>query len=578
MNFDRRLIAQIRFAKLYLAAVILIGFGGGVLTILQAEQLSRLVSGVFLSGNTLEDVRPGLWIIFGIVISRFFLTFLGEIFASAGAAQIKAQLRQLWIEKVFRLGPIFVRGRESGALAAQAVDGIESIDAYFSQFLPQVVLAALIPLLILIMVFPLDWLTGVVLLLTAPLIPIFMILIGRTAEAMTHRQWTILNRMSAFFLDTIQGLVTLKELGQNHRQVERISQVSHDYRLATINVLRVTFLSALVLELVGTISTAVISVEIGLRLLYARMEFEQAFFILLIAPDFYLPLRMLGQRFHAGMNGVTAAKSLFAIIDMPEPGPTNRAGKKRINLGEPFTVDFQGVSFQYSDAAEPVLDRIDLTFPYGKKTVLIGPSGSGKTTLTALLLQFIQPSRGVIRVNGEDLSTLPIHQWREQIGWISQRPYLFPGTVEENILLGRPLSSRSDLERAVELSGLIPYIQSQPGGLTARVGERGQLISGGQAQRIALARVVLRNAPFLIVDEPTAQVDPELERFLVDTLQKVYSGRTVVMIAHRLASIRGAERIVVIEQGKVTQQGLPADLALQPGYFASLLQARGGQV
>ncbi len=575
MNFDRRLTAQLWTAAWLLAAVVLIGFGGGLLTIFQAQQLSRLVARVFLGGEGLKDVWPVMRLILGIVLLRGICAFAHEVLASTGAARIKAHLRRVWLEKIFRLGPVFVRSRESGALSAQAVEGVEAVDAYFSQFLPQLALAVMIPLLILMLVFPLDELTGIVLLLTAPLIPLFMILIGRSAETLTRRQWTTLKQMSAFFLDTIQGLNTLKELGQSRAQTERIAGVSQAYRQATIQVLRVTFLSALVLEMVGTISTAVVSVEIGLRLLYGRLAFEQAFLILLLAPEFYLPLRLLGQRFHAGMTGVTAAKTLFALLDQPDPHPALSGAAVQVDLDRPFAISFDGVTFQYADAAEPVLEKVDLQIASGQQIALIGPSGAGKTTLAALLLQFVQPTLGRVEVNGHNLASIAPQEWRQQIGWISQQPYLFPGTIEENIRLGKPLATQTELERAVELSGLAAFLSTQPNCLAAPLGERGRLVSGGQAQRIALARAILRDAPLLIVDEPTAQLDPELEAFLIATLRNVYAGRTVVMIAHRLASIRGADRVVVIEQGKITGQGCPAELARLPGFYADLLAGQG---
>jgi ATP-binding cassette, subfamily C, bacterial CydD len=235
------------------------------------------------------------------------------------AVRVKNNLRQMLSRRIFELGPAYVQGERSGELSAVVVDGVESLDAYFSQYLPQLVLAAAVPVAILVVVFPLDLLTGIVLLLTAPLIPLFMILIGKAGERLTKRQWVTLSRMSAYFLDTLQGLTTLKLLGRSQARAGEIEQVSERYRAVTIEVLRVTFLSAFALELVATISTAVVAVEIGLRLLAGRIAFEQGFFLLLLAPEFYLPIRLLGQRFHAGMSGVSAAVRIFEVLDAPAP-------------------------------------------------------------------------------------------------------------------------------------------------------------------------------------------------------------------------------------------------------------------
>src|SRR5689334_5417608 len=316
----RRLLALTRDSRAALILTVLSGFLAGLLTIGQAYLLSNTVNGVFLQEQTLTEVSVWLRLILIIIAGRAFLTWVNEISANIVAVRIKSDLRERLFRHILDLGPAYTRGQRTGELTTAAVEGVEALDAYYSQYLPQLVVTALIPISILIVVFPIDLLSGIVMLVTAPLIPFFMIMIGKGAEIVTRRQYQTLSRLSAHFLDSLQGLTTLKLFGQARVHAKNIETVSSQFRDTTLSVLRITFLSALALELLATLSTAVIAVEIGFRLLYARMDFLEAFFILVLAPEFYLPLRMLGARFHAGMSGTTAAKRIYEILDTPVPG------------------------------------------------------------------------------------------------------------------------------------------------------------------------------------------------------------------------------------------------------------------
>src|SRR5512134_1319225 len=313
----RRLLSLTRDTRSALFLTILSGFLAGLLAIGQAYLLSTTVNGVFLQGQTLAQVSNWLRLILFIIAGRSILTWVNEVSANMVAVRIKTDLRERLFNHILQLGPAYTRGQRTGELTTAAVEGIEALDAYYSQYLPQLVITALVPISILIVVFPLDLLSGIVMLVTAPLIPFFMIMIGKGAEIVTKRQYQTLSRLSAHFLDSLQGLTTLKLFGQSKAHAKNIAKVSDQFRDTTLSVLRITFLSALALELLATLSTAVIAVEIGFRLLYARMEFLEAFFILVLAPEFYLPLRMLGARFHAGMAGTTAARKIFDILNVP---------------------------------------------------------------------------------------------------------------------------------------------------------------------------------------------------------------------------------------------------------------------
>ena len=559
MKLNPRLLKEAWQARIPVIFSICLGVIGGILGVFQARQISKVINAVFLVGNPLDAVSITILFILIIIILRFIFTWIGEVFASATARRIKQDLRQRFFAHIQALGPAYLRigdqgaGVQTGELVNLATEGIDSLDAYFSQYLPQIALAALIPLIILSFIFPMDVISGIVLLVTAPLLPVFMILIGKAAEILTRKQWLGLNRMSAYFLDILQGLTTLKSLGRSRDQTEMIKQVSEQYRQSTMRVLRITFLSALALELIATLSTAVVAVEIGIRLLYGRMAFEQAFFILLLAPEFYLPLRLLGTRFHAGMAGMEAAKQIFKILDLPIPTDHHSPDTSEASPREytpPLSITFKDVSFTYPKGVK-ALDDVSLNLPAGKMVALIGPSGAGKTTLTWLMMRFLQPQSGEIAVNGKSLADIPISQWREMLAWVPQNPYLFNDTITANICLARPQASQAEFQRAVQLAYVDEFIQDFPQGYETVIGERGIRLSAGQAQRIALARAFLKDAPLLILDEATSHLDPASDLLLRSSLEALTQGRTVLVIAHHQATLAQADQVIRLNHGRI---------------------------
>lgn len=584
MNLNLRLLQQVKPAWLRLGLAILAGFLAGLATIWQAGQISRVVTGAFLERAGLSASLPALGWLLAAVVLRAGLTFASEWAASAAAIEVKDRLRETILRHVMRLGPAYLEGEQSGDLANTLIQGIEALDAYFSQYLPQLALAGLLPVAYLALIFPRDPLSGLVLLLTGPLIPVFMFLIGSMAQALTRRQWQALGKMSAYFLDTLQGLATLKMLGRSQEQGQRIADVSERYRLVTMQVLRVTFLSALVLELLSTIGTAIVAVEIGLRLLYGRVGFETAFFLLLLAPDFYFPLRALGLRFHASMAGMAAARSLLALLD--QPAPEVQVGRSpAVQLpalsARPFTIAFEQVCYAYPDRSYPAVENVSFTLHSGQLTALVGPSGAGKSTIARLLLGFASPQAGQITLDGQLLAALPQDEWRARLAWVPQRPALFRDSLAANLRLARPAASLDDLRQAARLASLDAWIDSLPDGYDTLIGEGGARLSGGQAQRLALARAFLRDAPILILDEPTASLDVELEAQLQAALERLCRQRTVLVIAHRLATAARAEQVLVMAGGRLVQAGAHAELAQQDGLYARLLAAAragfGGQ-
>src|SRR5215211_1419719 len=568
----RQLLSLTRDSRSALFLTVLSGFLIGLLTIGQAYFLSRTVNGVFLEGQTLTQVSQWLRLILVIIAGRAFLTWGNEVSANAVAVKIKTDLRERLFNHILKLGPAYTRGQRTGELTTAAVEGIEALDAYYSQYLPQLVITALIPISILIVVFPIDLLSGIVMLVTAPLIPFFMIMIGKGAEIVTKQQYQTLSRLSAHFLDSLQGLTTLKLFGQSKAHAKNIETVSNQFRDRTLSVLRITFLSALALELLATLSTAVIAVEIGFRLLYARMDFLEGFFILVLAPEFYLPLRMLGARFHAGMAGTTAAKRIYELLDTPVPHSDDFSHPRASEANSPpKTITFDNVSYTYPGESTPALYNITLEINAGQHVALVGASGAGKTTLVNLLLGFVQPTAGTMTVNHE--SQIMDDQLRNSIAWVSQKPYLFHDTIGANIRLGKPDATDGEMMKAAKAAHLYEFIETLPQKYETVIGEGGALLSGGQAQRLALARAFLKNAPILILDEPTSSLDPETETLLEESTRRLMQGRTVITIAHRLNTIFRADNIIVLEEGCIAEQGTHRQLLARNGTYANMVKA-----
>ena len=574
-----QLLSLTRDSRSQLLLTLLSGLLIGLLTIGQAYLLSLTINGVFLDGQTLADVAHWLRWILVVIAGRALFTWINEVSANAVAVRIKTELRQRLFSHILLLGPAYTRGQRTGELTTAVVQGVEALDAYYSQYLPQLVITALIPISILLVVFPIDLLSGIVLLVTAPLIPFFMIMIGKGAEIITKQQYQTLSRLSAHFLDSLQGLTTLKLFGQSKAHAKNIEKVSNQFRDTTLGVLRITFLSALALELLATLSTAVIAVEIGFRLLYARMDFLEAFFILVLAPEFYLPLRMLGARFHAGMSGTTAAKRIYEILDTPISVSNHKlADDSEKSVEGVYSIEFKNVSYTYPGETIHALEDINFTIPSGQHIALVGPSGAGKTTIVNLLLGFGQPASGEITSNhyspiSKDREASLSDQLLTSIAWVPQKPYLFHDSIAANIRLGKPNATDEEMIEAARAAHLYEFIETLPEKYETVIGEGGARLSGGQAQRLALARAFLKNAPVLILDEPTSSLDPEIESLLEESTRRLMQGRTVITIAHRLNTVFRADKIIVLKDGRIIESGTHRELLDQRGAYSSMVKA-----
>lgn len=573
---DKRLMKQLKHHKEQFFLLVGLGFGGGVLAVLQADFLAKIINGVFLAKLDWSGVSSWMAALFAIMILRSVFVWLIEVTAHSLAAYIKKDIRQQILTSLFALGPIYICRQQTGELVNVLVEGIENLEPYFAKFLPQLFTAVTVPLIVLTVVFPLDFTTAIILLVTAPLIPVFMIFIGRTAEEANKRQWETLSRLSAHFLDVLQGLTVLKIFGRSIEQIQVIHRMSSEFRDKTLSVLKIAFLSALVLELVATISTALVAVTIGLKLLYFKMDFHQAFFLLLLAPEFYLPLRQLGTHFHAGMAGSAAAERIFAILSLPKSGERMN-GEISLPRQQQVKIAFENVHYAYDDGERAALQGVSFVMKPGETVALVGASGSGKSTIASLLLSFMCPDKGNIFINGIDLAHIKLEDWLSQVAFVPQSPHLFYNSVADNIRLGRESATLAEVIEAAKNAGAHEFIMNLPNGYDTLVGEGGHGLSGGQGKRLAIARAFLQDAPFLLLDEATAGLDPQSEAVIDEALSRLMQERTVLIIAHRLTTVYKANYIVVLHEGKKVEAGSHDELMKVHGLYSQLVMAFRGE-
>jgi ATP-binding cassette subfamily C protein CydD len=559
-------------SRRWLGAAVAIEFGNGLLLILQAWLLARSIDAVVFKAATLQQVAPWLWTILVLVGVRAGLGWLAEQTAFRAAIEIKLQIRDQLISHLYSLGPVRLDQERTGELTTTISDGVEALEAYFARYLPAMALMVILPLAILAVVFPVDWVAGLILVVTAPLIPLFMILIGKGAEKLNQRQWRKLARMSSHFLDVIQGLTTLKLFNASRRELANVTCISEEYRHTTMAVLRVAFLSSLALEFFATISIAIVAVSIGFRLFWGEMDFLYGFFVLLLAPEFYLPLRSMGTHYHARMEAIGAGERILKILEMkapeeprqPQPSPALTTA----------TIELLDVSVTYPNGTVG-LDGVSLQIHPGERIGIIGPSGAGKSTLFNLLLGFMLPTAGEIVVGETRLRDIDMQAWRRQLAWVPQRPHLFATSIAENIRLGRPDADPAAVILAACAAQAHDFIDQLPDRYATLLGDGGRSLSGGQAQRIALARAVIRDAPLWLLDEPTTYLDADSEDLVQTALADLTPGHTALVIAHRLNTVLQLDRIIMLESGKITAQGTHAQLLQQSESYRRQLDAFG---
>jgi ATP-binding cassette subfamily C protein CydD len=590
---DPRLLRYSAAARGYLAVTVVLGLLATGLILVQASLLARLLAGA-ATGTGLTVLGSAVAVLAIVLVARAAASYGGEVTALRAAAAVKSQLRRRLTDHALRLGPSWLARNSAGEVTTLATRGLDGLDAYFARYLPQLVLACLVPLAVLIRVAFADWISAVVIGITLPLIPLFAILVGLHTKATTQRQWRLLSRLGGHFLDVVEGLPTLKLFGRGKPQAEVIGEVTDQYRQVTMSTLRVAFLSGFVLELAAALATALVAVEVGLRLLAGHMSYQTALLVLLLTPEAYLPLRAVGAQFHASTEGAAAAQDVFEILDTPVPAATPAHAVTPAHAAAPATaapataapataaagrpvslrtdaIKLTGVCLAYPGRGHDALSGVNLTIRPGDQITLTGPSGAGKSSLLALLLRFTAPTAGRIEVGGLDLASVPVQAWRRQLSWVPQQPYLFTASVAENIALGDPAASRQAIARAAEAAGAAPFIDDLPQGYDTAVGEHGLRLSSGQRQQIALARAFLRDAPLLLLDEPTAHLDAVSARLLEQAIDVLADGRTVIQVTHSQTRARATGRVFSLDQGLLRQ---PADATIHRSDLALAVPAR----
>jgi ATP-binding cassette subfamily C protein CydD len=527
----------------FVLSILFLGIGA-ISLIFQLNFIAKFVNGIIFQKQRVDQLTEILFLISALIICRGISNFIGELFSKKGALQIKSQIRKQLLDNIVQMNT--TKNLHSGNVVTYFYDRVEAIEDYFSLYLPQVVLSIIIPIIILIFIFPFDLLSGVVFLITAPLIPFFMILIGKFSNKETQRQWKTLSQLSIFFLDSIRGIKTLLLFNQEEKHLERIKKANQDYVNKTMSVLRITFLSALVLEILSTLSIAVVAVEIGLRLLYYRISFEQAFFILLVAPEFYLPLRNLGLRFHAAINGVEAYKEIYSFFSTK---PIIRRPGSFVNnpiiIGK---IEIENLKFKYPETDNYIFDNFSFMFETGKRYAIVGPNGSGKTTLFHVLLRFLQPENGRILIDRLSINDFTQKDLFSLIAWLPQNPVVFKGSILDNLKIANPSYSDNQIIKICEKVNLLDYIQSLPDNIHTEIQEHGVTISSGERQKIGLARMLMRAHSLVLCDEPTSTLDPITERLVVEILNSNYEEKITLTIAHKLQTIKQADVVLFFQK------------------------------
>ncbi|WP_123453654.1 thiol reductant ABC exporter subunit CydD [Streptomyces sp. PanSC19] len=538
---DPRLLRHARATRLFLSAVVVLGVVGAALVIAQAMLIAEIVVGAFQQARSVADLTTPLLLLAGVAVARGLVSWLTELAAHRASAAVKSELRGRLLGRSAALGPGWLSGQKAGSLIALATRGVDALDDYFARYLPQLGLAVVVPVAVLARIVTEDWVSAAIIVVTLPLIPVFMILIGWYTQARMDRQWKLLSRLSGHFLDVVAGLPTLKIFGRAKAQAESIRAITSEYRRATMRTLRIAFLSSFALELLATLSVALVAVTIGMRLVHGELDLYTGLVVLILAPEAYLPLRQVGAQYHAAAEGLAAAEEIFEVLEAPVRGGGTGPVPDSVRL------ELDGVTVRHAGRAEPSLDAATLTVEPGETVALVGPSGAGKSTLLDVVLGFAVPEEGgSVRVGGVDLGSLDVEEWRSRIAWVPQRPYLFAGTIAENVRLARPDASDEAVRDALRDAGADGFVAGLPRGLDTVLGEDGAGLSAGQRQRLALARAFLADRPLLLLDEPTAGLDGATEAGVVGAVRRLAAGRTVLLVVHRPALLAVADRVVTL--------------------------------
>lgn len=554
---QRRLLREVPVLRGYLAATTASAALVAAAVIAQASLLAGILAAGFAGSRTAISLAGPLAALAGVVGARAGLAWLQGVLAQRAAASLEDRLRGRLLARSQRIGAAGLARWRGGELAALITRGLDTLGPYVTGYLPKLMAAAVVPLAVIARLAVADWPSAVIVGLTLPLIPVFAALVGWHTRTRTARQWALLSRLGGHFRDVVAGLPTLRAFGRARPQAAVVARMADAHRTATMRTLRVAFLSSLVLELVATLSVALVAVPAGLRLMAGDIDLRTALLVLFLAPEAYLPLRAAGAAFHDSMEGVAVADRAFAVLDTEAEGPAPGA-RAAPNPGV-AGLALDGVTARYPGREAPALDGVSLHVEPGERVALVGPSGAGKSTLLALALGFLDPQAGRVRAGDADLAALDLDDWRRHLAWVPQRPHLFAGSVTDNIRLGQEDAPMSEVREAARAAAADAFIAELPRGYDTALGERGAGLSAGQRQRIALARAFLRDAPLLLLDEPTAHLDPYSEAAVAEASARLMAGRTAIVVAHRRALLPQATRVVRLSGGQTAGLDRPQD-------------------
>jgi ATP-binding cassette, subfamily C, bacterial CydD len=544
---DPRLLRRARPVRVLLGADVVLGLASALLVLVQATLLAHIVARAF-GGAGLATLVPELVLLMLAFAGRGALGWGFEVAGASAATAVVSELRLDLAARRLDAQPAALDGVEAAEIATAGVQGVDAVKAYFGRYLPQVVLAALVPVAVLVWVAAIDATSALIMLVTLPLVPVFMWLVGRYTDERTRERWLALRLLSTHFLDVVRGLPTLRLLNRSRLQTERIAAVSDDYRRATMGTLRIAFLSGSVLELAATLGVALVAVTVGVRLVDGGVGLQSAMTVLVLAPELYLPLRQLGAHFHASADGIAVTRRLLDLLD--EPADVGPGGGIAPPSPAVAAVRLESVSFAYPSREALVLDGLDLELRPGQTVALVGESGAGKSTVASLLLRLAEPTTGRVTIGGVDLARCRTDAWRNQLAWVPQHPTIFRGTIAENIRLGCQAADDDAVHGAAVLAGADAFVAALPDGYDTLVGDGGRPLSTGERRRVALARAFLRDAPLVILDEPTADLDRASADAVAAAIERLRTGRTILLIAHRPELARRADRVVVLEHGR----------------------------
>ncbi|MGD6975223.1 thiol reductant ABC exporter subunit CydD [Bacillus altitudinis] len=573
---DKRLL-QLKGMRGLLALLGIVSIIQGASIIFQAQWLAHAITTLF-DGKSLSQATPYVLLFLAAFLVRHGLTLMREKVMFTYSSRIGADVRKQLLDQLFRLGPAFTKKKGTGKLVTLAMEGIAQYRQYLQLFLPKMVNMAVIPVMVLVYVWTLDETSAVILIVTLPILIVFMILLGLVAQRKAAKQWRSYEKLSNHFTDSLRGLETLRYLGISKKHSRNIGEVSKRYRKATMSTLKVAFLSSFALDFFSMLSIATVAVFLGLRLIEGDLLLLPALTALMLAPEYFLPVREVGNDYHATLNGKEANEAIQVILEEKSFREQETQSVQLNEWNEQSELILQDVSVLHDEHAPYSIQDVDLTVKGKKKIGIIGASGSGKSTLTDVLGGFVEPSAGEIILNGKPLAHLQLAAWQKEVVYMPQHPYLFHMTLRENIRFYEPNATDEDVERAVQEAGLSQLVADLPNGLDEVIGEQGRGLSGGQAQRIALARTVLGQRSIMLLDEPTAHLDIETEYELKKTMLPLFEDKLVFLATHRLHWMTDMDEIIVMDHGTIAEMGTHESLMERKGVYYQLVQEQMGAV